>query len=173
VLAFRRHALFLVSGDGLSALLGGGFASMSQMPSGFVISNVRIAGWRFIWSSSGSSRNKNRCAITGWRRDLSPEEKHESPSLPKVRFPATFDELEAAGYAYTGTAKECDCGMKLLWFITPARKWMAFSALKDSKLVPHVSICARAMQLRAANKVHEDRMRRELGLQKPKQEKLF
>src|ERR1700730_10632953 len=55
----------------------------------------------------------------------------------KISWPATIDEVEAAGYGYTGTAKECSCGKKMAWFITPAGKWMPISQLDDLRLVPH------------------------------------
>ena len=61
--------------------------------------------------------------------------------LEKIKWPATFDELEAAGYGYTGVAKQCDCGQSFLWFITPAGKWMPLSPLKHSRLVPHRVVC--------------------------------
>jgi hypothetical protein len=76
-----------------------------------------------------------------------------------LKWPATLDQLQEAGYGYTGTAKECDCGGTILWFITPARKWMPLSALKDSRLVPHHSVCERVKQFRAAQKQHEERAR--------------
>jgi hypothetical protein len=69
-----------------------------------------------------------------------------------MKWPATMDEMEKAGYGYTGTAKECECGTRILWFITPARKWMPISALKDSRLVPHHSVCQRIKNYRAAVK---------------------
>ena len=86
-----------------------------------------------------------------------------------VKFPATLDELEAAGYGYTGTAKECDAGRTFLWFITPGGKWMPLSALKDSRLVPHHAVCERVKQFRAANEKHDERC----NGPKPKQTRLF
>lgn len=73
-----------------------------------------------------------------------------------LTWPATLEQLEEAGYGYTGTAKTCSCGTQILWFITPATpekprgKWMPFSALKDSRLVPHHAVCQRVKEFRAA-----------------------
>jgi hypothetical protein len=83
--------------------------------------------------------------------------------------PQTLDELEAAGYSYTGTAKECSCGTQILWFITPARKWMPFSALKDSRLVPHHAVCERVKEFRAA----DAKLRARTERPKPKQLDMF
>lgn len=74
-----------------------------------------------------------------------------------LAWPSTMKALEEAGYGYTGTSKLCSCGTTILWFITPARKWMPISALKDSRLVPHHSVCERVKQFRAANKQHAAR----------------
>lgn len=90
-------------------------------------------------------------------------------SASVIKFPATFEELEAHGYGYTGTAKLCDCGTTFLWFITPAGKWMPLSALKDSRLVPHHAVCERVKQFRAANEKHDERA----NGPKPKQTRLF
>ena len=43
----------------------------------------------------------------------------------KIKWPATFDELEEASYGYTGRAKECECGKIFQWWITPRGKWLA------------------------------------------------
>lgn len=67
-----------------------------------------------------------------------------------MTWPATMDECAANGYFYAGPAKTCDCGTQLMWFITPNKKWMPVSALKDSKLVPHHSVCERVKQFRKA-----------------------
>jgi hypothetical protein len=65
-----------------------------------------------------------------------------------------MDELEEAGYGYTGTSKECTCGTRILWFITPARKWMPLSALEDSRLTPHHAVCGNVKDFRAADRRH-------------------
>jgi hypothetical protein len=75
-----------------------------------------------------------------------------------VKFPATFDELEAAGYVIApAKPKECSCGMTFLWWITPNGKWMPISSLKDSRLVPHHAVCQRVKEFRAANEKHAAR----------------
>lgn len=92
-----------------------------------------------------------------------------------LNWPATLEQLEEAGYGYTGTAKVCSCGTQILWFITPSTpekprgKWMPFSALKDSRLVPHHAVCQRVKEFRAANKQHAERVE----AKKPKQGSLF
>jgi hypothetical protein len=86
-----------------------------------------------------------------------------------MKWPATMDELEQAGYGYTGLSKECDCGTTFLWFITPNRKWMPVSALKDSRLVEHHTVCERVKQFRAAAKGYRDRTEPK----KPVQTELF
>ena len=69
--------------------------------------------------------------------------------IAKIRWPATFGELEAAGYSYTGTAKECSiCGSRFLWWITPARKWMPLSVLEDSRLASHHAVCGNVRSAR-------------------------
>ena len=70
--------------------------------------------------------------------------------LQTITWPATFEQLEAAGYGYTGRAKECSCGARPLWFITPRGKWMLFSVRDDSRLAPHHGVC-NTKQFRAAN----------------------
>jgi hypothetical protein len=75
----------------------------------------------------------------------------------KISWPATFVELEEADYGYTGTSKECACGARFLWFITPARKWMGLSVIEGDRLVPHRAICPNARRLRAANASHQAR----------------
>lgn len=87
----------------------------------------------------------------------------------KIKWPATIDEVEAAGYGYTGTAKECSCGKKMAWFITPAGKWMPISQLDDLRLVPHRAVCANVKQFRAAEKKLAERA----DIPKPKQARLF
>ncbi len=77
--------------------------------------------------------------------------------LEKITWPATFEQLEDAGYGYTGTATQCSCGERFLWFITPARKWMPISALANFQLVPHRVVCANAKAFRQANARHEAR----------------
>jgi len=77
--------------------------------------------------------------------------------LAKIRWPARFAELEAAGYGYTGTGKECSCGRAILWFITPRRKWIPLSTTKDDRLVPHRVVCANVAQLRSTNAQHQAR----------------
>lgn len=74
--------------------------------------------------------------------------------LEKITWPATFEQLEDAGYGYTGTATQCSCGERFLWFITPARKWMPMSALANLQLVPHRVVCANAKAFREANARH-------------------
>ena len=70
-----------------------------------------------------------------------------------MKFPATVDELEAAGYVIApAKPKECSCGTMLVWWITPNGKWMPISALKDSRLVPHHAVCQRVKEFRAAEK---------------------
>jgi len=85
-----------------------------------------------------------------------------------VKFPATLEELQAAKYFYTGTAKLCSCGKQFLWFITPAGKWMPFTAHEDSRLVPHHTVCENVKQFRDANRTHADRVEpkraKQLGL---------
>ena len=87
-------------------------------------------------------------------------------ALTKLSWPATFAQLEEAGYGYTGTSKECSCGARFLWFITPARKWMGFSVIEGDRLLPHRAICKNARQFRAANASHTARA-------KPQQPSLF
>lgn len=77
-----------------------------------------------------------------------PAELHSDEPLAKIMWPATFDRLEAAGYGYTGRAKQCSCGSRTLWFITPRGKWMLFSVRHDTRLVPHH--CANSEEFRAA-----------------------
>lgn len=87
-----------------------------------------------------------------------------------MKFPASIDELEKAGYTQAPTsAKQCSCGTMIVWFITPAGKWMPFSALKDSRLTPHHAVCSRVKEFRAANKQHAQRT----DPKKPKQQDLF
>jgi len=82
----------------------------------------------------------------------------------------SIDELERAGYLQApATAKECSCGTMIIWFITPAGKWMPFSALKDSRLTPHHAVCQRVKNFRAADKKHAERA----GVKKPKQLEMF
>ena len=89
--------------------------------------------------------------------------------------PQSLDELEAAGYSYTGTGKICSCGTQILWFISPPKpekprgSWMPFSALKDSRLVPHQAVCDRVKEFRAADAKHRARTERP----KPKQLDIF
>jgi hypothetical protein len=76
---------------------------------------------------------------------------HTETAAPfeRIKWPATFDELEAAGYGYTGTGKECECGRKILWWITPTRKWMPLTAIEGLRLIPHGIACDRAKQSHA------------------------
>ncbi|HVB59123.1 MAG TPA: hypothetical protein VNE63_22170 [Candidatus Acidoferrales bacterium] len=69
-----------------------------------------------------------------------------------MNWPATMDALEDEGYGYTGTSKTCECGTTILWFVTPNKKWMPLSSIKDSRLVPHHSVCDRIKQFRKAGK---------------------
>lgn len=82
-----------------------------------------------------------------------------------MKFPATLQELESAGYVHVPDAnKQCSCGIALVWFKTPKKadgsgKWMPFSATADSQLMPHHAVCRNVKDFRAANKKHEDRTR--------------
>jgi hypothetical protein len=76
-----------------------------------------------------------------------------------VFWPARLEGLERAGYGYTGKGEVCECGTQILWFVTPALKRMALSALKDSRLVPHQSVCARVKKFRVAKRRNVDRAR--------------
>jgi hypothetical protein len=75
----------------------------------------------------------------------------------KLNWPATFEELEAAGYGYTGTSKKCACGAKFLWWITPRGKWMPLSAIEGLRLVPHSAVCENAKRRRLANERRDAR----------------
>jgi hypothetical protein len=85
-------------------------------------------------------------------------------------WPATIDEAEAAGYfPAPANPKECSCGTTFRWFITPKGNWMPVSSLKDSRLVPHWTVCQRVKEFREANKKHAERTESK----KPKQQELF
>jgi hypothetical protein len=94
-----------------------------------------------------------------------PAELQSDEPLEKITWPATFEQLEAAGYGYTGTATQCSCGERFLWFITPARKWMPISALANFRLVPHRVVCANAKAFRQANARHAHRRADSLPVQ--------
>src|SRR5690348_9018583 len=80
-----------------------------------------------------------------------------------MRWPSEYTALIRLGYTSLCTRKVCDCGIEIRWFLTPARKHMALSEVKDGRLVPHASICARAKALRAAAKgEHGDVVQNEL-----------
>ena len=79
-----------------------------------------------------------------------------------MNYPATLQELEAAGYGYSGTVKECSCGAQILWFITTKKsdgggKWMPFSAMEDSRLMPHHAVCQNRADFKRANEKHKER----------------
>jgi hypothetical protein len=88
--------------------------------------------------------------------------------VKNIRWPATMEELENAGYGYTGTSKECGCGKRMLWFITPNRKWMPLSAVEGLRLVPHPAVCENAKPLRIANLRQDTR-----AVPRPRQAALF
>jgi hypothetical protein len=87
-----------------------------------------------------------------------------------ITWPAKMEQLEEAGYGYTGRAGTCHgCNARFLWFITPAGKWMPMTALKDSRLVAHATVCEQVKAFREANKKHAERTE----AKKPKQGELF
>ena len=88
-----------------------------------------------------------------------------------IKWPATIDEAEAAGYVYWQRKKEpCSCGEELAWFLTPNKAWMPMSRAKDGgKILPHHMVCARIKQYRAAEKAYKKRVEKP----KPVQQSLF
>jgi hypothetical protein len=94
------------------------------------------------------------CGSRGSHSQPKPAAKAAAPARVPPGWPATIAEAQAAGYHYSGSDKECSCGTRVMWFITPARKWMPVSALKDSRLVPHHAVCERVKEFRRANAKH-------------------
>jgi len=77
--------------------------------------------------------------------------------LEKIKWPATFDELEAAGYEYFGAGKKCACGVRFLWWIIPNGKFMPLSTVEDLRSVPHRAVCENAKRIRVANSERDAR----------------
>jgi hypothetical protein len=71
-------------------------------------------------------------------------------------WPSKLTDLDHAGFSYTGIGKICDCGTRTLFFVTPERKHVELSALRDSRLVPHQSICVRVKELGATTRRQGD-----------------
>jgi hypothetical protein len=92
-------------------------------------------------------------------------------SVAKIKWPATIDEAESAGYVYWQRKKEpCSCGEELVWFLTPKGAWIPMSRAKDGvRILPHHMVCHRIKEYRAANKKHAARTAKP----KPVQQKLF
>jgi hypothetical protein len=92
-------------------------------------------------------------------------------SAAKIKWPATIDEAEAAGYVcWQQRKKPCSCGEHIAWFRTPKGAWISISRAKDGvRILPHAMVCARIKEYRAANKAHADRVAKA----KPTQQNLF
>lgn len=73
--------------------------------------------------------------------EIAPADAGLTPPLAKIKWPATFEQLEAAGYGYTGQGKQCSCGARFLWFVRPNGQWIALFALADMRLMPHAAVC--------------------------------
>ena len=73
-----------------------------------------------------------------------------SGSRRGIRWPATADELNAAGYAATGQTKKCNCGPLILWFLAPSKKWIPLSSVGEAPYEPHHAACSRGKDFRAA-----------------------
>ena len=76
---------------------------------------------------------------------------NEEP-LPKIRWPATPDEAEAAGYEYMRGGKCRHCGKEFLWHFTPSGGTLPLSMIAGPRLMPHQWVCERAKELREAAK---------------------
>lgn len=52
-------------------------------------------------------------------------------SAPKVRWPATADDLTAAGWKNKGSGACQSCNAPIVWALTPAGGWMPLELLDD------------------------------------------
>jgi len=76
--------------------------------------------------------------------------------MMSVKFPATSDELKAAGYEYSNDANCRGCGEKIEWWITPADKKMPMTVRSTATIQhatgdvrePHWSTCPNASYFR-------------------------
>jgi hypothetical protein len=73
-----------------------------------------------------------------------------------MKFPATSDELKAAGYEYDNDANCRGCGAKIEWWITPKGKKMPMSVTSTATIQhatgdvrqPHFSDCPNVADFR-------------------------
>lgn len=58
-----------------------------------------------------------------------------------MRWPATPDEIRAAGYEYDQASQCKACSRRIHWAWTPNRKRMPLDRLSDGRLQPHWATC--------------------------------
>jgi hypothetical protein len=85
-------------------------------------------------------------------------------SSQAVKWPATREELKAAGYVDTNSSRWCSCGELMFWFTTPKKpdgtggKFIPLSILSDLRFEPHHAKCRNVKNFQHANQVHRDRV---------------
>lgn len=87
---------------------------------------------------------------------------------PALHWPATTEELKAAGYVDHNKSKWCSCGKVMFWFSTPAGKFIPLERTKDGRWEPHHAKCKHVKAYRGAT--HHAEAARPRA---PKQESLF
>jgi hypothetical protein len=140
---FRRHIGLRVASSDLHSWFGSSFrtrvSEINRDPTSriAIVNETAVAAGEF-----------------GQRREQS---FYRAEARKKISWPATFAELEKAGYVYLG-GKECECGSSFLWWRTPAGKAMPISVIEGDRLVPHHAVCENVKRFRAANATHAARV---------------
>jgi hypothetical protein len=62
--------------------------------------------------------------------------------------PKTREDLAAAGYLLSGSAKCKGCGAAIEWWMTPKARRMPFDVLKDGTLASHWDHCPQVKEFR-------------------------
>lgn len=65
-------------------------------------------------------------------------------------FPATLDELRAAGYRFQEHSRCRGCKAVIEWWITPAGKKMPMDVTDGGKVETHFATCPKVAQFRKA-----------------------
>jgi hypothetical protein len=107
----------------------------------------------------------------GHEKDLCPDHAKDvviaTVKAPSLAWPATAEQLAAAGYRDERRSKWCSCGVIMFWFATPAGKFIPLEATKDSRFEPHHAKCKHVKAFRGADRNYRDRP------SEPEQQALF
>jgi hypothetical protein len=90
-----------------------------------------------------------------------------------LEWPATSEQLKAAGFADAQSSKWCSCGVMIHWYKTPGGKWIPLSMTSDLKLEPHHATCKNVRDFQQADREHAERSEERVRGKKPTQGELF